>query len=617
LYQRGLLDGLRVDHPDGLRDPQDYLRRLACAAPGAWIVVEKILEPGEDLPTDWPVAGTTGYDFLNRVGGLFVDPAGETPLTSFYAAFTGEPTDYDAIVRARKRHILGHHLVAEVNRLVHILDALLSRHAPGRSVGLDELREGLIELAASFPVYRTYCRPEASVCSARDRALVSEAVTRARRAEPQPSPGVMAFLDDVLQMRVAGDLAAELVMRFQQLTGPAMAKGVEDTAFYCYNRFSVVNEVGGDPKRFGLSVDEFHRACAQARLQWPAAMLTTSTHDTKRSEDMRARLALLSEIPDRWIAAVRRWSGLNEKHRRKGWPDRNAEYLFYQTLVGAWPLSLDRALAYMEKAAREAKQHTDWIEPNRHYEAALRDFVAGAMGDPAFTGDVELFVAPLIRAGHLNSLAQTLLKLTAPGVPDFYQGTELWDFSLVDPDNRRPVDFDHRRASLAGVQDGVASGALPDFADEVLRDSADGRVKLFLTRQVLHYRGFHPELFRKGRYVPISVSGQCARHVCAFARVFGRRRTITVVPRLIVGLTRSLDIWPLGEEVWRDTRLLLPETRQGHEFQNLLTGERHRVQIENNRPGLRLGEILVRFPLALVDDLPPRVSRPRKESKQR
>ncbi len=461
-----------------------------------------------------------------------------------------------------------------MNRLVHILDALLSRHAPDRSIGPDELREGLIELAACFPVYRTYCRPEASVCSARDRALVSEAVARAGQAEPQPSPGVLAFLDDVLQMRVAGDLAAEWVMRFQQLTGPAMAKGVEDTAFYCCNRFVALNEVGGDPARFGLSVDEFHRACAQARLQWPAAMLTTSTHDTKRSEDMRARLALLSEIPDRWIAAVRRWSGLNEKRRRKGWPDRNAEYLFYQTLVGAWPLSLDRALAYMGKAAREAKQHTDWIEPNRLYEAALKDFVAGAMGDPAFTEDVELFVAPLIQAGHLNSLAQTLLKLTAPGVPDLYQGTELWDFSLVDPDNRRPVDFDHRRALMASVQAGGASGPMTGFVEDLLRNPSDGRVKLFLTRQVLHYRRFHPELFRRGRYVPISVSGQCARHVCAFARVFGRKRTIAVVPRLVVEITRGLDIWPLGEEVWRDTRLLLPEARAGALLSKCLHGRK-------------------------------------------
>lgn len=615
-HQRGLLDGVRVDHPDGLRDPQDYLHRLARAAPGAWIVVEKILQPGETLPTDWPVAGTTGYDFLNRAGGLFIDPAADEPLTRFYSEFTGEPTDYTAIMRDKKRHVLRRHLVAEVSRLTHLLAAILPRYSPGLEIGPDELRDGLVEIIACFPVYRAYCRAEASICSENDRAAASEAVTQARRANSHLSPTALGFLDDLLQRRVQDPLAAEFVMRFQQLTGPAMAKGGEDTAFYCYNRFAALNEVGGDPSRFGSSVDDFHRACEQARRHWPAAMLTTSTHDTKRGEEVRARLALLSEIPGLWIAAVRAWSALNERHRRDGWPDRNAEYLFYQTVVGAWPLPLDRAIAYMEKAAREAKQHTDWSEPNRPYEEALKAFVAGALADPAFISSVEGFVSRIARAGFVNSLGQTLLKLTAPGVPDLYQGTDLWDFSLVDPDNRRPVDFDLRQTLMATVQAGIAPGPTPGFLDELLGNPGDGRVKLFLIRQVLHYRRLHPELFQQGRYVPISVSGQCAHHVCAFARLHHRKRAIVVVPRLVVRLNRGLNIWPIGEDVWGDTRLVLAGTRQGHGFANVLTGESHRAQSEKQQPGLRLGEILGRFPVALLEDLSPHVPRPSKEPNQ-
>ncbi len=616
-HQRGLLDGLRVDHPDGLRDPQDYLHRLAHAAPGAWVVVEKILQPDETVPPDWPVAGTTGYDFLNCAGGLFIDPAAEEPLTRFYSEFTGEPTDFTAVMRDKKRHVLRRHLVAEVSRLTHLLAAILPRCAPSLAIGPDELRDGLVEVLACFPVYRAYCRAEASICSENDRAAASEAVTQARRADSHLSAAALGFLDHLLQLRVQDPLAAEFVMRFQQLTGPAMAKGGEDTAFYCYNRFAALNEVGGDPSRFGSSVNDFHRACEQACRHWPATMLATSTHDTKRSEDVRARLALLSEIPGLWIAAVRAWSALNERHRRDGWPDRNAEYLFYQTVVGAWPLPLDRAIAYMGKAAREAKQHTDWSEPNRPYEEALKEFVAGALADPAFTRSVEGFVNRIARAGCVNSLGQTLLKLTAPGVPDLYQGTDLWDFSLVDPDNRRAVDFDLRQALMASVQAGIASGPTSGFLDELLSNPGDGRVKLFLIHQVLRYRRLHPELFQQGRYVPISVSGQGARHVCAFARVLRHQQTIVVVPRLVAGLTRNLDIWPLGEDVWGETRLVLPGTRRGHEFRNVLTDESHRAQSRNNRVGLRLAEVFARFPIALLDELSPGGARPRTTSKQR
>jgi len=361
-HQRGMIHGLRVDHPDGLRDPQDYLSQLRKAAPGAWIVVEKILEPGEELPDDWPVDGTTGYDYLARVGELFIDPTGEKPLMEFYAAFTGEPTDYAELVREKKRWILRHQLATEMERLVRLLNAVFATRSPERAATLDEMREALIELIACFPVYRTYAQAGTAALSESDKKWISEAIAQAGTAKSQPSSTVLGFIGDLLQLNAPGIAANEFVMRFQQLTGPAMAKGVEDTTFYCFNRFVALNEVGGDPGHFGLSVDEFHRACGQSLERWPNAMLASTTHDTKRSEDVRARLALLSEIPEEWAAAVRAWSGLNKKHRRNGLPDRNAEYLLYQTLMGAWPLSVDRALAYMEKASREAKQHTNWTD---------------------------------------------------------------------------------------------------------------------------------------------------------------------------------------------------------------------------------------------------------------
>ena len=367
-HRRGLLDGLRVDHPDGLRDPRTYLERLSQAAPGAWITVEKILEPGEELPGEWPVAGTTGYDFLGRLAGLFIDPAGEAPLTDFYAEFTDEPTRFAALVREKKRWILRERLAAEVTRLTRLLEVVAAGDNRGLPFAAAQLREALIELVACVPVYRTYIRannqPDDGSTAGEtgavfeairdaDVAVVDAAVADARRERPELG-AVLAFLGDLLLGRVHGADSADWVMRFQQLTGPAMAKGVEDTAYYCYNRFIALNEVGGDPSRFGLSVGGFHQACAETSRHWPQGMLATSTHDTKRGEDVRARLALLSEIPGRWATAVRRWSAMNEAHREHGWPDRNAEYFFYQTLVGAWPLSVDRALACMEKAAREA-----------------------------------------------------------------------------------------------------------------------------------------------------------------------------------------------------------------------------------------------------------------------
>jgi (1->4)-alpha-D-glucan 1-alpha-D-glucosylmutase len=611
-HQRGLLDGLRVDHPDGLRDPLGYLQRLHRAAPGAWIVVEKILEPGEGLPADWRVAGTTGYDFLTRATGIFVDPAGETRLTDFYAEYTGEPTDYVELVWAKKRWMLRDYFATEVNRLVRLLAPLLALHAPERAAAPEGLRDALVELIACFPVYRTYCQAAEGIASEADKAVVSEAVAQALRTQPQPSPSVLAFLCDLLQLRLHGELPTEFVMRFQQLTGPAMAKGAEDTAFYCYSRFIVLNEVGGDPGCFGVSVEDFHQAFGQARQQWPATMLSTSTHDTKRSDDVRARLAVLSEIPEHWMATVRRWSSMNERFRRNNWPDRNAEYLIYQTLIGAWPLPLDRALACLEKAAREAKQHTNWSDRNAAYEAVLNDFVTGTLSDRTFMEELERFVAPLVPAGFVNSLAQTLLKLTAPGVPDIYQGTDLWDFSLVDPDNRRPVDFARRRKALAELQQSLEASGIQELVKELIRNPGDGRIKLFLIQQTLQFRREHPGLFQEGSYVPVLATGPQAKHVCAFARTMGGATAIVVVPRLVMGLTAGQGGPPVGEAIWQDTQLVLPKAQAGRAFQDVFTGKVLCADANSATASLRLADVLSTLPVALLartttpDSAPPK-----------
>jgi (1->4)-alpha-D-glucan 1-alpha-D-glucosylmutase len=568
--ERGWLDGLRVDHPDGLRDPEQFLRRLRKTAPKAWIVVEKILGAEEFLPISWPVAGDTGYHFLNRAGGLFIDPAGEKPLTDFYAEFTGRSTDYAGLARDKKRLALQTVLAGDVERLAGLLVGIAALHWRYRDFSREELAQAAAELAACFPVYRGYIRDGDGPISQADAQHVATAASQALANRPDLPPELFEFLTDLLLSRLPGELEADFVARFQQLTPPAMAKGVEDNAFYCFNRFVALNEVGGNPARFGISVEEFHRRCGLWQSHWPAAMLATSTHDTKRSEDVRARLSLLSEIPDTWRQIVLHWSALNARHRRDGQPDRNAEYLYYQTLVGAWPLSVERALAYMEKAAREAGEHTSWTNANAGYESALRDFVVGTLDDPQFREALEDFVVPMLQPGYVNSLAQTLLKLTVPGVPDIYQGNELWELSLVDPDNRRPVDFQRRQELMAKVT------ALS--AAEAWQEWDSGMPKLWLLRRVLHLRRRRPELFSPAAtYHALCATGGKSRHAVAFKR---GENLIAVVPRLVIGLRGD----------WGDTTLELPPGNWRAEF----TGE-------NVAYGpVPLRDLLRAFPVALL-----------------
>jgi (1->4)-alpha-D-glucan 1-alpha-D-glucosylmutase len=566
----GTLDGVRVDHPDGLRDPEAYLRRLREAAPGAWLLVEKILEPDERLPESWPVDGTTGYDFLRVAGGLLVDPAGERALTELYAELTGEAVDYAALVREAKRLVLRELLGSDVRRLAALLVEVCERHPRHRDHTRAEAEEVLRETIAWFPVYRTYVREDAGAVRAADARTIEEAVARARESRPDLSSNLFDLLGEVLRLRVRGPLETELAMRFQQATGPAMAKGVEDTVSYRFHRLTCLNEVGGAPERFGVTPEELHRWCAETQRRRPRTMLATSTHDTKRSEDVRARLALLSEIPERWRAAVRRWSERGRRHRRGDLPDRNAEYLLYQTLVGAWPISCERAAAYMEKAAREAKAHTSWTRPDAGYEAALRGLVEAVFADRELLADLERFVAPLVDPGRVSSLAQTLLKLTAPGVPDLYRGSELWDLSLVDPDNRRPVDWETRRRLLAEVE-GIT-------AEQAWSRRDEGLAKLWVVRRALGLRGRRPAAFGPaGCYEPLAARGSRARHAVAFLR---GGEVATVVPRLVIRLAGD----------WSETTLALPEGA----WRNELTGE---AVAGGN---VRLADLLARFPVALL-----------------
>jgi (1->4)-alpha-D-glucan 1-alpha-D-glucosylmutase len=663
LLAEGKATGLRIDHPDGLRDPVGYFRQLqeefvarqaaavradgagAAAAPPLadwftaasverehalppwplYVVAEKILAEGEPLPPDWAVAGTVGYDFLAAVNGLFVDRRHRRAFDRVYGQFTGRELDYGPLVNATKRVVMQVSMASEINSLGHQLERLANKNRRYRDFTLNSLNRAIREVIACLPVYRTYLTAPGAVL-ARDAGYVEAAVEEAKRRNPRVAEIIFDFLRDTLLYRnVAGFRPDDqpgvvaFVRRFQQVTGPVTAKGVEDTAFYVYNRLVSVNEVGGNPESFGLGPAAFHRQNAARLQRWPHAMLATSTHDTKRSEDVRARINVLSELPEEWRGALLRWNRLNTARKSvvqgELAPERNDEYLFYQTLLGAWPFDptpeelavfRERVVRYMLKAIKEAEVHTSWINPNAAYEDATQGFVTQALtDDPADPFRQEF--APLQRRvafyGQVNGLSQTLLKLTSPGVPDIYQGQELWDFSLVDPDNRRPVDYDRRRTLLADLRGRLAAPAadLTALCRELLAGGPDGRVKLYVTHRALAYRKDHPQLFDAGGYRSLRSVGRRRKHVCAFVRSREDEALIVVAPRLVVRLTGGSEVWPLGRPVWRDTWLVLPREPAGRRFRNLFTGAEVAVQEGDGIAGLPLAEVCRDFPVALLE----------------
>jgi (1->4)-alpha-D-glucan 1-alpha-D-glucosylmutase len=598
---RGEVQGLRIDHIDGLFDPGEYCAALQRGfAEPLYILVEKILARYEGLP-NWPIAGGTGYDFVNQVLALFVDPAGEAAMTRLYRQLTARDADFDDILDACKKRIMQVNLASEMNVLARRFHRLSMSEWRTRDFTLNGMLAALEEVIAAFPVYRTYVSERGA--SADDRRYIEWAVGQAKKRRRPGDTTILDFVHRVITASCEGHTHPEEVLRtamhFQQVTGPVLAKACEDTAFYRYFRLLALNEVGGDPRRFGMSVAAFHRLMQDRARHWPRAMITTATHDTKRGEDARLRLALLSEMPREWGRRVSRWLPLNRRHRseidRELVPDRNVEYLFYQTLIGVWPPGLspddpdamrslgERVEAYMIKAVREGKEVSGWSNPNTEYEAALQRFMKGVLdasrANPFLT-DFHEFIRMLARPGAIASLAQLVLKLTIPGIPDIYQGGELWDFSLVDPDNRRPVDWVRRRALLHEVGAAAFSGLGGDWEA--------GREKLFIVHRLLALRRRDPELFAMGDYGPLEVTGaQNAHHLCAFARRSGESMLVVAVPCLVHGLYRD------GSTAdWGAAELVLPAQRA---WRDVLTGREWR-----GRERIPVCDLLADFPVSVL-----------------
>jgi len=626
LMAQGKVDGLRIDHPDGLYDPAQYFVRLKRSIAAAresksaedgshYVVLEKILTGAEELPK-WPVSGTTGYDFANLVNGLFVDSSAARRFEGIYQRFIDDEIDYEQLAYHCRKLIVRVALASELNVLANQLARIALSKRQTCDFTLNSLRDALMEVVASFPVYRTYVT--ATGLSENDSRYIRSAVALAKQRSPAADISIFDFVGEVLLTRIADgqnsayqDAVTAFAMKFQQFTSPVMAKGLEDTAFYRYNRLVSLNDVGGDLHRFGTSVQEFHAANQQRLRDWPHTMLAGSTHDSKRSEDVRARIDVLSEISPLWGLRVRAWRRFNRAHRSMvngvAAPTPNDEYLLYQTLLGAWPLEpmgdendrrtfCERIQNYMLKAMREAKQNTSWINRNTEYETAVTSFVQALLSDGAenhFLNDFLPLQRRVARIGLWNSLSQTLLKLTCPGVPDIYQGNELWNFSLVDPDNRRPVDY-MRSQNVYEHFRGWSDTPEPSAIATLIESPNDGQIKSYLIWRILRLRQQHQDLFQRGEYQPLPVDGERADHVIAFARRSGDGSVFVVAPRLVAGLLNDHDLPPIGPQIWQDTYLQLPHRGPSETYRNVFTGE---VLASDDK--IALSKLLADFPVAL------------------
>ena len=618
LVASGAVTGLRIDHPDGLYRPLEYFEKLQMRCAKAlrvplpkdgraiYLIVEKILTGEEQLPQNWPVHGTTGYGFANQVAGVLVDHNAEGAITKIFKRFIGHSLHFGHLVYAKKRLVMRISLANEVNVLGTMVDRLSEQNRWFRDYTLEALARAVRETIACFPVYRTYLEPGKPV-SEEDRAVIERAVAAAKRRNPAIEESVFNFLRDLLLFRFPENLDeeqraahAEFVLKFQQFTGPITAKGLEDTVFYIYNRLAALNEVGGEPQLFGLSVETFHERNLRRQRDWPASLLATSTHDSKRSEDVRARMLAISEIPPLWGRSLQKWRTTNRRFKKQiddaEAPDAGEEYLLYQTLLGTWPVDLDgapvpsvgpkfiaRIQRYMAKALKEAKLNTSWIQPNENWDDAMQEFVARILEAGPRNKFLPAFLpvaAEIARLGAINSLAQTAIKLTAPGVPDIYQGTEIWDDSLVDPDNRRPIDYARRREMLTQIEN------VP--ANELMQCWPDGRIKMRLTQRLLHLRRENPELFREGIYEPINFGGAFADCAIGFVRRHRDGAIIVIVPRL----SSRVGFPPIGDR-WEDTHVVLPAGKSN--LRDVFSDRK--VRVENSQ--LRLAVAMSQLPFAV------------------
>lgn len=635
LVSDGAVRGCRIDHVDGLYDPWRYLTRLReltrskqeNVATPFFIVVEKILARQEPL-ADWPVQGTTGYDFLNQVNGLFVACVNEKSFTDLYAKVLDREVSYADLAYGCKQLIMRASMASELNVLGNHLNHISERDRRSRDFTLNNLTHAIREIIACFPVYRTYVTEGQEPVTEQDSSYIHMAVAQAKRRNPAISGQVFDFVRSILlKQRDArttedSDNQIRFVMKFQQTTSPVTAKGMEDTAFYRYHRLVSLNEVGGDPEHFGMPVEDFHKRMRDRQARWPYTLSASSTHDTKRSEDARARINVLSELPREWKLYVRRWNRLNRQHRRETegelMPDRNDEYLFYQTLIGVWPFEpmnddayrnfCERVQRYMQKAVNEAKVHTSWINPNPPYDHAVQGFVEAVLDRSKtnrFLEDFLPFQARVAQYGLYNSLSQLLLKVTAPGIPDFFQGTELWSLHLVDPDNRSAVDYKIRMAmgeQLRQTLDQLGWNRA-QFAQSLFEQAHDGSIKLYISMIGLNYRCLHPELFQRGEYLPLECDGTKRQHVCAFARIHENKALVTVVPRLLAILNPDDKQLPIGAAVWDDTCIAAPPRPGLSEFRDLFTGEIVTTESVGGRWVLPLAKVFQHCPIALLERL--------------
>jgi (1->4)-alpha-D-glucan 1-alpha-D-glucosylmutase len=624
LTRQGLVTGLRLDHVDGLFDPKQYfvdLQRECASGDGSlYVVVEKILSAGERLRQDWAVHGTTGYGFLNDVAGLFVDPTNAAEMHKLYVRYTGRNKHFAEVVYESKKLVVATSMASELNVLAHDVNRISESHRRYRDFTLDSLQDGLREVVACFPVYRSYFSPDGY--DSFDERAVDAAISEALRRNPALEPSMFAFIRHMLLPAREEGLSeadyqkrARFAMKFQQYTGPVQAKGVEDTAFYRYAPLLSLNEVGGEPFRFGRRLTDFHEVNRRRKELWPLSMLSTSTHDTKRGEDTRCRINVLSEIPEEFRSALGRWTRANAGLKSRVYgdpaPDRADEYLYYQALLGSWPPEVtdeppsqfvDRIQEYMRKAIKEEKVHTSWVHPTPEYDDAVRDFVGRTLSGPRgkrFLRSFLPFQKRVAMVGVVNSLAQLVLKVVTPGVPDFYQGTELWDLNLVDPDNRRPVDYSRRSAFLRRIQPLLDGNCEAEqwrrSIREMLHNWQDGVVKLFCTAAALNLRRRSPQLFLQGDYLPLAVDGERTGHVVALGRVAERNVLLALVPRLVAKLSTSASPFPLGEQCWKSTAVLLPEPLHQRRYRNILTGESY-----NPASRIALAKAFGALPVALL-----------------